>query len=345
MGEELKPKLRAHKMEPILIFPIIFFVVLYTAFAQELILDTKYEYSIPRDEDELNGVFFKKLHSIALDKAGHVYLIDFLQSDILEFDNTGIFTRHIGRKGQGPGEYQSPQHLCFMKNGDLLLYEFGNGRFQILDSNGIYKSSFKALKYYDRVGLWNDGIYATLRPPDSKAQQIELMDFRGNIIRSFGREERLEVPKYFDVNNKLLAISETGKVFLGWDFFPWVNIFESDGRILKKIELLLPRYQQKFKQNWKTANSNIQEPLYTQIISDMHATGDEIWTLSMGGGHFIHAFSAEGKHLRSYRFKPQAEKTSYSSFEFGHTAAGLVFYLARNFPECGVDVLSLPFSK
>jgi 6-bladed beta-propeller len=48
------------------------------------------------------------LSGIAVDRLGTVYVSDRSASKIWVFDSLGRSQRGIGRKGQGPGEFQSP---------------------------------------------------------------------------------------------------------------------------------------------------------------------------------------------------------------------------------------------
>jgi len=72
----------------------------------------------------------------------NVYVIDAQENEIKVFSKQGGFIRAIGRKGQGPGEFNSPADLDFYQ-GKLYISDKLNYRIQILDKNGRYLSSFK----------------------------------------------------------------------------------------------------------------------------------------------------------------------------------------------------------
>jgi len=61
-----------------------------------------------------------ELSSIALDRAGNVYVSDFSAVRIWVFDQTGRSQPGIGRKGQGPGEFQAPTGLGISRDGGRL---------------------------------------------------------------------------------------------------------------------------------------------------------------------------------------------------------------------------------
>ena len=60
-----------------------------------------------------------ELSGIALDRAGNVYVSDFSATKIWVFDQRGRSQPGIGRKGQGPGEFQAPTGIAIGRDGRL----------------------------------------------------------------------------------------------------------------------------------------------------------------------------------------------------------------------------------
>jgi len=75
----------------------------------ELVLDLEQDLSIGREDDE-NYAFYKSA-TCALDSQENIYVLDFDQCRIQQYDRGGKYVKTIGRKGQGPGEIESPVQM------------------------------------------------------------------------------------------------------------------------------------------------------------------------------------------------------------------------------------------
>ena len=69
--------------------------------------------SIGKEEGEDYFVFYDKL-DVTADSEGNIYILDIGNHRILKFNEKGEFIWKAGRKGQGPGEFQSrPSHYTY----------------------------------------------------------------------------------------------------------------------------------------------------------------------------------------------------------------------------------------
>lgn len=97
-------------------------------FVQELVLDEK---TMPKD------VLFAGPNALDCDAAGNVYVMDFLDNNIKLFDPSGKFLKLIGRKGQGPGEFNLPMDIVFAKD-RLVVWDMGSHRLCSLTPAGEF---------------------------------------------------------------------------------------------------------------------------------------------------------------------------------------------------------------
>ena len=92
------------------------------------------ETALPKD------VFLQRPSDIACDPQGNVYVVDMRACQIHKFDASGKFLKTIGRRGQGPGEFNSPSQIAAAKD-RLLVYDSSNRRLGCLTVEGAFIKS------------------------------------------------------------------------------------------------------------------------------------------------------------------------------------------------------------
>lgn len=65
------------------------------------------------DPSDSNSLFYRAL-DIAVDSSGRMYIADVGNHRIQVFDQDGSFVRSLGRRGQGPGELETPQRVSIV---------------------------------------------------------------------------------------------------------------------------------------------------------------------------------------------------------------------------------------
>jgi hypothetical protein len=87
-------------------------------FVQERALDEK---TMPE------GVLFAGPSDLTVDSDGRVLVMDFADNNIKIFDPSGNFLKVVGRKGQGPGEFNMPIDIVFARD-RVVVWDMGNRR-------------------------------------------------------------------------------------------------------------------------------------------------------------------------------------------------------------------------
>ena len=106
---------------------------LYGKIALELVEDL----CIGNDNDE--NYLFYKVRDIEVDKAGYIYVLDSGNYRVQKFDPKGMYVKTIGRKGQGPGEFERPVHLILNhESGHLYVNDFI--KIEVFDNEGDYQN-------------------------------------------------------------------------------------------------------------------------------------------------------------------------------------------------------------
>ncbi len=76
-----------------------------------------------------NG-WFATVTSIAVDRKGNVFVVDFYNHRVQKFAPDGTFLTAFGKKGTGPGEFQHPLAVTVADDGTIFVTDFDNNRVQ-----------------------------------------------------------------------------------------------------------------------------------------------------------------------------------------------------------------------
>jgi hypothetical protein len=87
-------------------------------------------------DSDAQGELFGVINQIATDADGNVYLLDQQLCEVGVFSPQGEYLRTIGREGEGPGEFRSPQDLFFLSDGNLGVLQLAPGRIVMLTPEG-----------------------------------------------------------------------------------------------------------------------------------------------------------------------------------------------------------------
>ena len=107
------------------------------------------ELAIDPEDDEVNIILFRP-RSFVVGPNENIYITDIQDNAIKVFDPNGKYKLTIGRRGQGPGEFQSISHQAFLPDGRFLVMDSRQKRTSLFDSSGKFLESFK---WEENLGL------------------------------------------------------------------------------------------------------------------------------------------------------------------------------------------------
>ena len=109
----------------------------------ENILILEEELSIGKEEGKGEYLFseIRSPRSIAVDKHNRIYILDVRECHILVFDETGKWLKTIGRRGQGPGEFQGPWQILISAQDEIIVEELMTRRLTKFSLEGEYKKT------------------------------------------------------------------------------------------------------------------------------------------------------------------------------------------------------------
>jgi hypothetical protein len=106
----------------------------------EIHLDLEEELSIGNENDE--NYMFNGVTDVATDSQGNIYVLDRMNFRVQKFDHNGQYLQTIGKKGQGPGEFERPARLLLDTQDKIYVTDGGpriEGRMiKIFNSHGEF---------------------------------------------------------------------------------------------------------------------------------------------------------------------------------------------------------------
>ncbi len=177
--------------------------------------------------------------SFAVDDQGNVIILD-IRLGIKVFDKEGKFLRSIGRKGQGPGEFQYPMHIQFTGQKEIMVNDHGGrlmffsveGRFLSEIKNPIFRLNMFSL-IDERRNIFVLGPFLgrdTFRQEKFVKLAPPFEDYEVLISRETPRRERVIPPqtRYALLPGNNLIWGITSK----YEF----HVIDSEGKLIKRIE-------------------------------------------------------------------------------------------------------------
>jgi hypothetical protein len=155
---------------------------------------------------------------LKVDSQGNISVLDWGDVDIKVFSPDGRLLRTIGKKGQGPGEFDIPAYFVLSADGRIFLLSGRQYQISVLGDTGTYLSSFKVDGFCH--GLAVDGqnrVYYSqlLSPEPSGGEEFQLIQNRMALFRTDEKgQERTDLGEYLDVTmlQKVQRVGEGGTV-------------------------------------------------------------------------------------------------------------------------------------
>jgi hypothetical protein len=185
---------------------------------------------------------FYAVKELDVDNEQNIYVLDWMAGHILVFDQNGTVLRTIGRKGQGPGEFERPMDISIFGN-KLMVHDLERGiSFFTLKGEFI-----KSVTSMDVLSIWDvycdslGNIVAQNSPvhdPVHPRQSYRKYDHNMNMIFQFA-----ETPRSGGLgpNNPFgaigsIAIDREDNIIFGYPKDYIIEIFDANGKLIRKIE-------------------------------------------------------------------------------------------------------------
>jgi len=101
-----------------------------------------------RQVGEMDGpeeFLFVLISDVAVNSKGDIYVADRKLNEVRKFNKEGKYLSTLGRRGQGPGEFQSIYIVSVNTHDDVIVFDNMLGRVSIFSDNGEHKETTKKL--------------------------------------------------------------------------------------------------------------------------------------------------------------------------------------------------------
>ncbi len=149
----------------------------------EIIFDLEEEVSIGNENNE-NYIFYHGL-GVAVDNEGNIFALDSGNFRIQKFDKNGRYLMTIGRKGQGPGEFQGLSGAFIDSKSNLYVNQ--GQSISVFDNKGKHIRSIPLGTHIYSFGITADGnIIATTSSiiPAKTSEDLIFFDSTGKRLRT-----------------------------------------------------------------------------------------------------------------------------------------------------------------
>lgn len=197
---------------------------------------------------------FDRLTSVTVDKSGErLYVVDIggVSSEnhrvrVLEAQS-GKLLFDIGKRGNGPGEFNLPRDVAIGKNGNLYVVDGANFRIQIFDANGKYLRNFgqvgKHFGSFARPKEASTDANGNLYVIDAAFGNFQIFSPEDDLLLFIGDRSAQDGPAQYMLPSGI-AVDEDGRVYMVDQWFRKVEVYRpvalqvQDGYLGKTIDSL-----------------------------------------------------------------------------------------------------------
>jgi len=154
----------------------------------EITYELEEDLSIGNEEDE-NYMFYRSV-SIAVDAEENIFVLDRGNCRIQKYDKTGNYLQTIGRKGEGPGEFENPAVIYLDSEDEIFVCDSRRRNINLFEKNGDFKRVIRLPSFTYYFGATKEKnvlmIYTSHLPkkPREGENSLVLVNSEGKIIQT-----------------------------------------------------------------------------------------------------------------------------------------------------------------
>jgi hypothetical protein len=193
----------------------------------------------------------------AVNEEGNIYIGDYQDSSIKVFDPQGKYIKTIGRKGNGPGEFQTIGELSFLPDGRFLVMDWGQRRISFFSADDQFIASHNFQNSSFDLFLTSSSSYVreeTLVEPGAKEYEfkrrlfIRAYDLSGKESISYGEftarqsgfindpDGRFSYSLPYFVYSILAGDNKNERLYHCLNDKYVIDVYDKNGKIIRKID-------------------------------------------------------------------------------------------------------------
>jgi hypothetical protein len=233
----------------LLVFIIIVTFVLFRR--DEITINTIYVQK-EKSIDKIDGTDIPFLHEPTSIEISNdtLYFIDQKNYRIVITDMNLNYINSFGRKGKGPGEFESPNWIKVTSD-KIFVSDIRDQRIKILHKNGKYIGSFSCMIIPGSNFAVTNNNSILLSNPYGDSIVVEYA-FQGNVISKFGLPLNVDKNLPRIKNTALITTDEQSNIYLSFYEYPIIRKYDSKKNLLWE-------YNYEFIEEVKTRRKQIEE--------------------------------------------------------------------------------------
>lgn len=293
-------------------------------------MDFNEDLSIGHEDDDENYLLVNPAE-IESDEEGNIFILDYRECLIKEYDPQGRFIRQFGRRGQGPGEFQNPYSMVISHQNKIYVGDPGLNKIEEFSLDGEYQQTLK-IEFSNFFSVTkNNNFIISHRTYDEKGngyKNVSRFDFGKNqAVPFFGQRQywparimddefTYEFPYFIrwaiDSIDRVYACSgvkyqisvfDSSGILL-FKFSKEVNPVSVSGEEMKKIDEILGRVPSRPEEKENPYRANLVYPVLKSIsIDEKNRVWLErykpLWSSRVNNDTFYDVFSSDGIFLFS----------------------------------------------
>lgn len=294
--------------------------------------------ALPSTTEQEKEALFENPCNMAQDFAGNIYVVDSKANCIFKFDTFGRFEKRLGRRGAGPGEFQSSNLISVSEN-NLVISDLRNGRIQLLDFEGNYLGSFKKFKGYFSITANKVGNILTA-PQMMEGHENALIDVLSNdgqLLYSFGKPIEYREDSRL-LNNIKIDVNGLGEVYIAFRFLAKVQKYSYKGALLAEYKIeneFMRERERRNLDNSKSKSIKSNNKKYISTIESVRTSKNGFYLLTNWHCPVLMQFDQTGKMIKYYYYLRPCVAVDFLVEKDADS-----FYLLIKYPDFSVDLLS-----
>jgi hypothetical protein len=150
----------------------------------EITFDLEEDLSIGNEEDD--NCYFYKTVDMEVDIEGNIYVLDRANYRVQKFDKDGNYILTMGRKGQGPGEFETLGNLLIDRAGRVCVSD--RQMIHVFNLNGQLEECLNFHRNFSSFSFTDSGeiiCRVSTRVAEGRAEKIALLQQDGQLLKSY----------------------------------------------------------------------------------------------------------------------------------------------------------------